>query len=57
MHAYVRAENKPMLHVFDRHHFVRLPAETPREVHLELDLSTYYKEERLSELMDSANVA
>ena len=40
MYAYVRAENKPMLRVFDYHNFVRRPSESPREVILELDLQT-----------------
>ena len=40
MHAYVRAENKRMLRVFDRHQFVRKPTEGPNEVFLELDVAT-----------------
>jgi len=38
MHAFVRAENKPMLRVFDYHGFTRKRSESPREVVLELDL-------------------
>ncbi|MCP4288138.1 MAG: GNAT family N-acetyltransferase [Gammaproteobacteria bacterium] len=38
MYAYVRAENKPMLRVFEFHNFVRKPSESPREVVLELDI-------------------
>ncbi|MCP3866869.1 MAG: GNAT family N-acetyltransferase [Gammaproteobacteria bacterium] len=41
MNAYVRAENKPMLRVFEHHHFVRKPTDTPREVYLELDMEAY----------------
>ncbi len=40
MHAYVRSENRPMLHVFDRHHFVRKPGESLHDVILELDLKS-----------------
>lgn len=36
--AYVRAENKPMLKIFESHRFVRKPTDTPREVYLEFDL-------------------
>ncbi|MCB1857651.1 MAG: GNAT family N-acetyltransferase [Gammaproteobacteria bacterium] len=39
MNAYVRAENKPMLKVFERRGFVRMPTDTPSEVYLEFDLS------------------
>ena len=40
MHAFVRSENRPMLHVFDRHQFVRRPSESLHEIILELDLKT-----------------
>jgi len=35
MNAYVRAENKAMLKVFEKHAFVRLSSESPQEVRLE----------------------
>ena len=38
MNAYVRAENKPMLRVFEFHGFQRKPSESPREAYLEVDL-------------------
>ena len=40
MQAYVRAENKPMLRVFERHQFERKPSESPSEAYLELDVET-----------------
>jgi len=40
MHAYVRSENKPMLRVFERHHFERVQGDSPDEVFLELDVKT-----------------
>ena len=57
MSAYVRAENKPMLKVFERHHFVRLPSETPREVYLELDLRADEEKQAMQELLQPASVA
>lgn len=39
MTAVVRAENKPMLKVFKRHDFVRVPSDFPQEVLLALDLA------------------
>ena len=57
MCAYVRAENKPMLKVFERHHFVRTASETPREVSLELDLTINYEEQGVVELIQPASVA
>ncbi len=41
INAYVRMENKPMLHVFEHHHFVRKPTDTPREAYLELDMRAH----------------
>ena len=38
MEAYVRRDNKPMLAVFERHGFVRLPSDDITEVYLELAL-------------------
>ncbi len=38
MNAYVRAQNKSMLGVFERRGFVRRPSDTPSEVYLEFDL-------------------
>ena len=43
MQAYVRAENRPMLKVFDYHGFKRKPSESPREVILGLDLAEHFK--------------
>ena len=45
MQAYVRAENRPMLRVFDYHGFKRKPSESPREVILERDLKEHFKNE------------
>ena len=38
MHAYVRSENKPMLRVFERHHFKSNRGKTSEDVFLELDI-------------------
>lgn len=45
LYAYVRAENKPMRRVFEKHHFVRKPGDSPQEVVLELKLE-YEKEQQ-----------
>jgi L-amino acid N-acyltransferase YncA len=39
MQAYVRAENKPMLRVFENAGFVRLRSDDPSEAFLKLDLT------------------
>lgn len=40
MYAYVRADNQPMLNVFERAGFIRLPADEPGEVSLKLELTS-----------------
>ncbi|MCP3869764.1 MAG: GNAT family N-acetyltransferase [Gammaproteobacteria bacterium] len=57
MNAYVRAENRPMLKVFESHHFRRMPSESPREVYLELDLTTDHKEQSGDDQLQTASVA
>jgi len=40
MYAYVRSDNKQMLHVFERHHFERNQDDNPDDVFLELDVKS-----------------
>ena len=46
MNAYVRAENKPMLRVFEFHGFQRKRSESPSEAYLEVDLKEFCRAQK-----------